>query len=61
MDIFGDSVRCPDCRDLFIPEGGKLPVHFLDTFDGTECCSGSGVIRLGWALGDGNYASRARL
>lgn len=32
------SIRCPVCRDLFVPENGKVPRHFLD-----ELCAGSGA------------------
>jgi hypothetical protein len=32
------AIRCPVCRDLFVPEKGKVPQHFLD-----ELCAGSGA------------------
>lgn len=26
------SVRCPYCGDLFAPEGGAIPTHYLDNW-----------------------------
>lgn len=39
-----DSARCPYCRDLFVPENGLLPTHFLDLYQGTVECDGSGTV-----------------
>jgi hypothetical protein len=36
-----NSVRCPYCHDLYVPENGTIPTHFLDTFDGQPRCEGS--------------------
>lgn len=38
------SVRCPECRDLFAAENGGLPTHYLDTFEGAPKCEGSGLV-----------------
>lgn len=39
-----NSVRCPECLDLFVPEGYGVPMHFLDTYDGEPMCDGSGLL-----------------
>lgn len=40
-----DSVRCPACRDLFVPEDRRLPTHYLDPHgdDSAPKCEGSGI------------------
>lgn len=35
------SARCPHCHDLFVPESGLIPAHFLDLYEGTVKCEGS--------------------
>jgi hypothetical protein len=34
--------RCPWCRELFVPENGLLPTHYLDLWAGNTKCEGSG-------------------
>lgn len=45
MSAVTADVRCPECRDLFVPENGVLPRHFIDPHgdDSAPECIGSGV------------------
>jgi hypothetical protein len=40
MDL--TAMRCPWCGDLFMPEDGVMPTHYLDS-DEVDRCGGSGL------------------